>query len=48
MFGPYWSVTKYNNIVEVETNHAVFSSDSKLGGITGAMDFCSRRRSHEL
>ena len=48
MFGPYWSVTKYNNIMEVKTNHAVFSSDSKLGGITGAMDFCSRRRSHEL
>ena len=34
MFGPYWSVTKYNNIMEIETNHAVFSSDSKLGGIT--------------
>jgi len=34
MFGPYWSVTKYNDIMEVETNHAVFSSASSLGGIT--------------
>ncbi len=34
LFGPYWSVTKYNDIMEIETNHAVFSSDSKLGGIT--------------
>src|SRR5919201_4880583 len=34
MFGPYWSVTKYNDIMEIETNHAVFSSASALGGIT--------------
>src|SRR2546423_5614960 len=34
MFGPYWSVTKYNDIMDVETNHAVFSSASSLGGIT--------------
>jgi len=33
-FGPYWSVTKYNDIMEIETNHQVFSSDSQLGGIT--------------
>jgi cytochrome P450 len=33
MFGPYWSVTKYNDIMEIETNHAVFSSASALGGI---------------
>ncbi|MBI5940331.1 MAG: cytochrome P450 [Caulobacterales bacterium] len=30
-FGPYWSVTKYNDIMEVDTNHQVFSSE---GGIT--------------
>ena len=30
-FGPYWSVTKYNDIMAVDTNHDVFSSD---GGIT--------------
>ena len=34
MFGPYWSVTKYNDIMEIETNHAVFSSAASLGGIT--------------
>jgi cytochrome P450 len=34
MFGPYWSVTKYNDIMEVDTSHGVFSSASKLGGIT--------------
>jgi cytochrome P450 len=34
MFGPYWSVTKYNDIMDIETNHAVFSSAAALGGIT--------------
>jgi cytochrome P450 len=34
MFGPYWSVTKYNDIMDIETNHAVFSSATSLGGIT--------------
>ncbi len=29
-FGPYWSVTKYKDIMEVDTNHGVFSS---VGGI---------------
>jgi cytochrome P450 len=33
-YGPYWSVTKYNDIMDIETNHAVFSSASSLGGIT--------------
>lgn len=33
-FGPYWSVTKYNDIMSVDTNHAVFSSEAGLGGIT--------------
>jgi cytochrome P450 len=32
--GPYWSVTKYNDIMAVDTNHQVFSSESSLGGIT--------------
>jgi cytochrome P450 len=31
MFGPYWSVTKYRDIMEVETHHKLFSSE---GGIT--------------
>jgi cytochrome P450 len=34
MFGPYWSVTKYNDIMDIETNHAMFSSAASLGGIT--------------
>lgn len=31
--GPYWSVTKYNDIMAVDTNHGVFSSDIDNGGI---------------
>jgi cytochrome P450 len=34
VFGPYWSITRYQDIMAVDTNHAVFSSDWKLGGIT--------------
>ncbi len=34
MFGPFWSVTKYKDIMKVDTSHQVFSSDSGLGGIT--------------
>ena len=33
-FGPYWSVTRYNDIMTVDTNHGVFSSEAALGGIT--------------
>ena len=32
-FGPYWSVTKHRDIVAVDGNHEVFSSNSELGGI---------------
>jgi cytochrome P450 len=32
-FGPYWSVTKFQDIVAVDSNHEVFSSDSSRGGI---------------
>jgi cytochrome P450 len=31
--GNYWSVTKYNDIMHVETNPQIFSSDVRLGGI---------------
>ena len=34
VFGPYWSVTKYNDIMNVETNHQIFSSAAVFGGIT--------------
>ncbi len=33
-YGPYWSVTRYDDIVAVDGNHEVFSSDSEVGGIT--------------
>jgi cytochrome P450 len=33
LFGPYWSVTRYQDIMAVDTNHAVFSSDWSRGGI---------------
>jgi cytochrome P450 len=33
-FGPYWSVTKYNDIMAVDTNHKAFSSEAGVGGIT--------------
>ena len=29
-FGPYWSVTKYNDIMAVDTNHQVFSSEPSI------------------
>lgn len=32
-FGPYWSVTKFQDIVAVDSNHEAFSSSSELGGI---------------
>jgi cytochrome P450 len=34
VLGPFWSVTKYKDIMRVETNHAAFSSASTFGGIT--------------
>lgn len=33
-FGPYWSVTKFDDIMAVDTNHHVFSSSWEHGGIT--------------
>ena len=32
-FGPYWSITKYRQIMQVEANHRDFSSDAYRGGI---------------
>ncbi len=32
-YGPYWSVTRYDDIMHVDTNHQVFSSEAGLGGI---------------
>ncbi|HEX4295729.1 MAG TPA: cytochrome P450 [Rhizomicrobium sp.] len=33
-YGPFWSITKYNDIMAVDTNHQVFSSEAGLGGIS--------------
>ena len=32
-YGPFWSVTKYNDIMHVDTNHAIYSSEATLGGV---------------
>src|SRR4029079_834886 len=32
-FGPYWSVTRYDDIFAVELDHENYSSSSDLGGI---------------
>lgn len=32
--GPFWSITRYEDIVAIDKNHEQFSSDSKYGGIT--------------
>jgi cytochrome P450 len=32
-YGAYWSVTKYKDILAVDTDHATYSSDAHLGGI---------------
>ncbi|MFN5880988.1 MAG: cytochrome P450 [Burkholderiales bacterium] len=34
LFGPYWSITRYKDIMTVDTHHQVFSSDWTQGGIT--------------
>ena len=32
-YGPFWSITRYHDIMAVDKNHEVFSSDASLGGI---------------
>jgi cytochrome P450 len=38
-YGPYWSVTRFEDIVAVDSRHEVFSSDSQRGGIVIADAF---------
>ena len=33
MYGSFWSVTRYSDIMAVDTNHKAFSSDALMGGI---------------
>ena len=30
-YGPYWSITKFEDIIAIETNHQVFSSEKGIG-----------------
>ena len=32
-YGPYWSVTKYRDIMKIEANHGIYSSEASHGGI---------------
>src|SRR5271170_4633988 len=34
MYGSYWSVAKYKDIMAVEIDHRTYSSEAVLGGIT--------------
>ena len=34
MFGPYWSLSRYKDIMQIEANHDGFSSSSSRGGIS--------------
>jgi cytochrome P450 len=34
MYGDFWSVTTFKDIMQVETRHQIFSSAAKLGGIS--------------
>ncbi len=34
MYGSFWSVTRFKDIMQVETSHQIYSSAAKLGGIT--------------
>jgi cytochrome P450 len=38
-FGPYWSITKFNDIVQVETSHNIFSSHPEIVIGDGPADF---------
>ena len=33
-FGPYWSVTKFEDLMHVDSHHDLFSSDFRKGGIS--------------
>ena len=51
-FGPYWSLTRYDDVKYVDTHHGLFSSDIMNGGIRlgGRKPFgrILRRDGHEL
>ena len=34
LYGPFWSVTRYRDIMTVDTSHQIYSSDAGFGGVT--------------
>lgn len=42
--GKFWSVTRYQDIMQVDTSHGIFSSDWQLGGI----NIVDRRPEHQI
>lgn len=42
MFGPFWSLTKFNDIMETEKDHARFSSDAGITLADRQLDFNTR------
>jgi cytochrome P450 len=39
MFGPYWSITKFSDIMAVDRDHATFSSDDGITLVDRQLDF---------
>ena len=39
LFGPYWSITKFEDIMQVDTSHQVFSSERGITLIDRPLDF---------
>jgi cytochrome P450 len=39
LFGPYWSITKFNDIMHVDTSHDIFSSERGITLIDRPLDF---------
>ena len=37
-YGPFWSITRFNDIKAVDSNHEAFSSASGIGIVDGSMD----------
>ena len=34
LYGPFWSVTRYRDIMTVDTSQKMYSSDAAFGGVT--------------
>ena len=47
-YGPYWSVTTYDHIMQVDMNHQVYSSETGLGGIIINDDIAVNQGDHVL